>query len=468
MPNKNSEIIKEFEKMEERYKKTGERPSLQELWDLTHPPEPKKQSFSEQMWSFIAPNLVDQLGTAGAQVINLFSDSGAVARGQTKLGKKARQSELIGTPSLRQSVASGLEGASIVSPTPGVRAIGTARGILPGLGKGIFQGVKTGALTGALAGTGQGVGADESVGEIAGRATGGAIAGGALGGVLGALTGPVQGGITRYTQPANLDEALDITAPVFNKKESIAAFEAAGQPGGVKVEGFLSKYKLQPSRHDIEVAQSVQNIVSPSKGPLSNIANISSEISKISESEIRPFLIDNPSIFNVKQLNAFIRDSVDLPVFIKSDETLKKTYDLTRQTMLKELDNFPKTMEGLWDARKSFDKVAEKQVGGLDPFSEKATVIRQAVLDTRRAVNEYIAQNTPNGGDEFLARMRLLSNMYEARHNLAETNYRLLNKNVVERFIKQNPALWQAILVGGGALGFGSLFGVGGTVLASQ
>ncbi len=148
---------------------------------------------------------------------------------------------------------------------------------------------------------------------------------------------------------------------------------------------------------------------------------------------------ENPAIFNKNQLNAFIRDTVEMPDFIKADPVLERTYALTRQRMVEMASKGTQNMEGLWDARKGFDSVAEKQVGSLDPTSKEASVIKRAVLDTRRAVNDYVIKNTPNGEELFGDKMRRMTDLYEARGNIAEQNYKLLNKNAVMRWVKQNP-----------------------------
>ena len=275
----------------------------------------------------------------------------------------------------------------------------------------------------------------------------------------------VQNSQNKATNKA-LSDALEITKPVADKKSSIAAFERAGQPGGVTEKGALNKFAIEPSPRDINVAKSVQNIVSSKNGPIDNIVNINQDIGRVSEQEITPFLQKNPSAFNKNQLNSYIKGNVEPADFIKADPVLQKTYDLARQRMIDVVDRYPKTMEGLWKARKEFDAIAEKQVGSLDPMSKEANSIKQAVLDTRRAVNDYIAENTPNGDKMFKEKLKTLSNMYDARGNIAEQNYKLLDKNALQRWIKQNPAKYKLLLKAGG-LGFLGV-GIGGLKLLSD
>lgn len=259
----------------------------------------------------------------------------------------------------------------------------------------------------------------------------------------------------------HFNDVLEITKPVLGKKESISAFEKAGKPGGVmKEKGILGKYKVEPSQRDLDIANSVKDIVSAKQGPIDNIVSVNSEIGRISDMEIRPFLQRNPSIYNNNQLNSYIREKVDMPNFIKADPVLQRTYELARESMMEEAKKSPHTMEGLWDARIKFDNVAERQLGSLAPMSEKASAIKQAVLDTRRAVNDYIAENTPNGDINFKGQLRDLSHKYEARTNIAEQNYKLLDKNAIERWAKQNPQKASMVKAGLGVAGLGVAGGI--------
>ncbi len=51
--------------------------------------------------------------------------------------------------------------------------------------------------------------------------------------------------------------------------------------------------------------------------------------------------------------------------------------------------------------------------------------------------------------------MDQLNSMYDARGNIAESNYKLLDKNGIQRWIKQNPAKAKLLLKGLGIVGLG-------------
>jgi len=264
-----------------------------------------------------------------------------------------------------------------------------------------------------------------------------------------------------FTEDKLLQDSIEITKPVFNKKTSISAFEKAGQPGGTTRQGLLGKFTTEPSKRDLDIAESVKNVVSKNNGPIDNIININNEISDISQNTIKPFLQSNPSPFNLKTLSSKLK-TVEPSEFIKADPILQKTYDLVKAKMLKVVSKNKKTMEGLWDSRKEFDAIAERQIGNLDPMSGQSNAIKQAVLDVRRSVNEFIAENTPNGDEMFKKELKRLSDMYSARSNIAEQNYKLLEKNAIQRWMKQNPQKARLLKGGATATGGGFLFSLFG------
>ena len=251
----------------------------------------------------------------------------------------------------------------------------------------------------------------------------------------------------------SLDDALELTKPVLSKSEKIQAFEKAGKPGGVVEEGMLDKVGVTPDARQLSIAESVKDIVSKSKSPVENLAGINTKIADVSENQVRRFLRDNPRAFNNATLNARLR-SLEPSDIIKADPVLERTYSLVRERMMDVVDKSPKTMEGLWDARKEFDQIIQKQFGenAFDP--NKNSAVKQAYLDMRRTVNDFISEQI--GDATFSENMKLLSNMYEARYNIAEQNYKLLDKNTIQRWIKENPAKAKAIGITAGTIGAGT------------
>ncbi len=264
---------------------------------------------------------------------------------------------------------------------------------------------------------------------------------------------------SRGSQKA-LDEALDVTKPLLDKKASITALENAGKPGGTG-----ANLQITNSPHDVEVAKSVQGLVKKGASAAENNTAINKEISRVSEQEITPFLEKNQAPFNQKTFSAYLDKTVQPANFIKADPVLQSTYDLTKQALMDEVAKYPKTTKGLWDARISFDKVAENQVGKLDPQSEKVSAIKQAVLDVRKAANKFIVDRTPNGEQMFGGQMKRLTNMYEARSNIAENNYKLVNKGFFSRFKVQHPTATKVLKGAAKLAGLGAAVKEGSNLL---
>lgn len=258
-------------------------------------------------------------------------------------------------------------------------------------------------------------------------------------------------------------EAMDIAViGPLGKKQTVASLERSGRQGGYTPDttwlGRLTGAdKYVPTEHDKGVAKSVEGLVSKNNSPAKNITNINSKIAEVSETSVRPALKANPQPFNVKTYAKRLRD-VETPDFIKADKPLENTYNMVRERFIKVVQKHPKTKEGLWDARKEIDDVIEEQFGASSFNPDKYSALQRAVLDMRRATNDFIGEGIED--NLFKKEMQNLSRMYEARHNIALENYRVANAGKIEQWVKQNPAKAKAVkgLLIATGLGVGSTF----------
>lgn len=422
---------------------------------------------------------------------------------------------------VKEAVGTGLElGANLV----GGEGAGTlAKTTVGGLVKqGITQGAKAGALAGGLAGTGSALNEDKGVGGVIGGGIEGALEGGAVGGAIGGIGAGVtrkltgkghslekiaeetgdpatkkniirlfkQTGKTTSVPtpqvPKNMESLVTQAKKYATPKEFVAAFKKnldgdlprnvsqemeskltdihnkfvgkGGSPLGLKQGRFTGKISAIQAPQDLERAANVKDYVIPGK-PVANVARLNQGAEDISENVVRPHLQANPRAYNFTTLNAKLRDQ-EIPLSIQSDANLAKTYDLVRGKLLEIAQKHPGNMEGLWDARKEFDQVIQREFGDLAFEDPRRVAVRKAILDMRRNVNNFISDEV--GDDVFSQSMKKLSNMYEARDNIIEKNWRKFNSGSVKRLMSRHPVLF------GGAVGIAGSAVAGGVYKAGR
>lgn len=251
----------------------------------------------------------------------------------------------------------------------------------------------------------------------------------------------------------NLNKVAEQTQDPLNKKGRIDLLKTTTEKGGAFKQGLLRKVKKKPDARDIERAQAVQGLVS--SDPLESIVNINREIASVSQNTIRPHLRANPRTFNTKTINARL-NALEKPLIFKTETSLENTYDLVRQKMLDIIQEKPKTMEGLYEARIEFDRLVKREFGDTAFNDPRRTVVRRAIQDIRREVNDFITEEI---GDTVVKdALRKQHLMYEAAENIAETNNKIFGSNVYTRWAENHPnqarlLKWGAVLGGGSAIG---------------
>lgn len=272
---------------------------------------------------------------------------------------------------------------------------------------------------------------------------------------VGNVTGSAVRRVTQGTpeqQAVKADEKLmELIREQPNKRSAIQAFEQAGKPGGVVSKGRTQKYQIEPTDTDRARLEAVRGIVDPKKDVVKNNTLINNEISRTTQEELLPFLQSNPRAFNVATINSRLR-SIEMPDLFKADATLQNTYNLVRQRMVNAINANPKTMEGLWNARKQFDREVQDQFGDAAFDSEKNTAIKRAIQDVRRETNAFIGESI--GDEQFAQYMQKLTNMYDARDNMSEKAYKLLNSDKYRRkWLALSPRQRAVVLWGTGIVG---------------
>jgi len=273
----------------------------------------------------------------------------------------------------------------------------------------------------------------------------------------------VASGVKTMVTPTapDIQELVDTTSGVADKKARISSLEQTGaigkngKPLGGTKQTLLGGIKSEPTPFDIARAESVRGIVKPGASPVENLTNLNKEIARISTDEVRPALREAGKTIPISDQapgwNSTVKRLADIekPDIIKADSTLNKTYDLVRQRMIDQIKKQPATVEGLWDARIAFDKVVQDQFGDVAFDSEKNTAIKRAVSDMRKEVNAIIGERVPKYKDL----MSKLTNMYDARYNIAEQFQSLVDKGGWKAFKGLNPK--KAALLKWGVTGAG-------------
>lgn len=352
-----------------------------------------------------------------------------------------------------ETAALGIGGGA--ATTAGRQILGqTVRGAAPTATRtAIRGGVRAGALGGGgaeVARTGEIRPVDIGVSAGVGAAAGGVL--GAVGGRLGeAITRGVARRLpvrARGVQRIRFQDALDITRPRLTKGEQIQAVaRGRGEQGGIA--GFRQRPTLRPSRRDEEVARSVQNIVRKNNSEVQNIQAINNRVTELDQSLVNA-LERNNAIFNRKQLATRLNKAKqESRVIFAGDKALENRYNAVINELMRNIRS--KNISGLFRARKDFDAVVRQKFPRTFSGDASDNVTRNAILDVRREVNEFIASRLP-AGNEFKEILRTEHLMLEAAENIAENAINL------------NPALRREIQILLRTLGTSAAIGTVGAI----
>ena len=246
------------------------------------------------------------------------------------------------------------------------------------------------------------------------------------------------------TAEKELSKLAELVSETPTKKTGISALEKTGGE-----ESLTGGYKLPSTASDLRMAENVKGVVNPKSSMTSNIKAINKEIARVSEKEVRPGLkgvASDPIESTVNRLK-----NIEKPDIVVADTTLDRTYDLVRNRMIQQIEKQPPTLEGLLNARQDFDKMVIDQFGDVAFDSEKNTAIKRAVKDMRGEVNAMIAEKAP----QYSKQMEKLTDMYDARYNIAEKVYTDLNKGGYARLKSLYPKATKTAEITAGAAGLG-------------
>lgn len=239
--------------------------------------------------------------------------------------------------------------------------------------------------------------------------------------------------------------ATDDALSIIRGKVDSKAEELAVKQGRMKtVDTALGKkVVVEPTRQEQLMADSIEQLVkdgrvSPKKLPPENAAEVAQEVSRFND-DIGEFIFRNKAPFNKQQLRSQLNSvKNESKIVFTTDSTLERTYDAL-------IDEFMTLVEkgdtyALFEARQAFDKVpAVKKLLDTAKGSAGENLRRQAVLDIRRAANDFVVELLPPNSP-YKAFMKQESQMLQVIENLAEQSKGLTGTNALNRFINKYPS----------------------------
>lgn len=254
-----------------------------------------------------------------------------------------------------------------------------------------------------------------------------------------------------------LDDAIEVVAPKLTIKDKKTALRA-----GQGERSLFGKVSILPSSEDVKVAQSVAGVVSKNANPVDNIRKVLDEIGSVARN-VENGLKNNNAIYSNKQLKSVLSQTKEeSTVVFGTNKTLERNYDAVIDEFMKIKSNKPNTLSGLLEARKEFDRVIESKFPGLFDKIAGDNVRRNAVLDIRRAANQFIADKLPEG-NPFKADLMRQSNMYKAVKNISDNAATLVDKNILDKALSAVQKHPLASLLSGGV----AVAGISSGLLAS-
>lgn len=248
------------------------------------------------------------------------------------------------------------------------------------------------------------------------------------------------------------DQTVDIISPKLSKEAEMMALKRGST--GVSEGGVMTKGKIKPDNRTMSIAEASDGIVNPKNSPVQNIDALNSKVGEINEG-VKQMVYENKAPFNTNQLRTKLsKAKEESRVIFGSDKTLESQYDAIIDEFIKQVKG--KDTKGLLDARQTFDQVIEQKFPGLLSSPAGDVVRRNAILDTRRAANEYISELLPKN-NPYKASLLTEHRLLQAVENIAEKNVgKVINQSDITALIKRHPSLrWLLLTMGGGLAGAG-------------
>ena len=278
--------------------------------------------------------------------------------------------------------------------------------------------------------------------------------------ITGELAGKGANVLEKGLAEQGLKDTLEIIKPVLSIGEKKQAL--AGGRGAVSNKILPRVYettKIAPSPRELQIAETVKDVVNKSRNPVDNISSIRDKIGELAN-QVDTGLESNNAIFNKNEIKAVLDKAKESSrVVFGSDASLNNAYSAVSDEMIRQIEKQPKTLSGLNQARREFDSVIKEKFPKLfdSPIGDSAR--QNAVLDVRRAVSNYIEKSLPQD-NQFKQLLKSQNLMYDAIDNISQKAAKVVDLSATQkamRALRQNPLVAG---VTGGILTYGALTGM--------
>lgn len=297
-------------------------------------------------------------------------------------------------------------------------------------------------------GTGTGYGLDVSTSLSEGETDAGEVFKPGVGTILGAGGGA----LARTAPKAQVEKAARDLVPDLSYGKGVSS---TGKTGQVK-SGVLGNISQPITPEVYKTTEAVmRNVPNFNKLPtFTEKLNAVNEANARLADDLAQQVIRNGDdiIYPYKELASKMK-AVELPIQIRADSTQLRQYRIAQEAALKIAKDKGGKISGLFEARKEFDRLVEKEFPTL--YDRENAPMRQAITDIRRIMNEQIEQSLKARGVNYSDSLQQQTQLFRARDALASKAYGELGTNSAERFMQRHPymtgALKQVLPVGAGA-----------------
>lgn len=218
----------------------------------------------------------------------------------------------------------------------------------------------------------------------------------------------------------------------------------AAKSGRLETSPFGAVRQSTPTAgRDLEMTKAAAPYVKDAKTELDMVKNMQKGIEE-SANTARAGLKNSKAIWNVNELKGKI-NQIELPISVKSDQTLLNTFENTKKAVLKLAEDANRTPDGLLDMRQHLDRLMEDNFGSR--IWNREDGVSQVYKSFRTALNNLADSKVTDGA--LKAALKKQSLLYDAIDNVAP---KIKLGNVFAQFAKNNPKITKAIKYGATAV----------------